>query len=583
MPTPLSTRCSAFREDLKVRLDSISEDQPVVHLLKEILLETNVTIFNHVECLFDSYKKCYLRPTSERNCEVENKEQKMMSVCHKNFLIQPSQSPCSVATGNELVSPIGDFVVPIMQKNRKRTFHPQDACNDELMYSKTKRFAAGNNVEESENCNFNVTENSWNASGKINLERTFRASLSNDAFFTPKGNEHLIESSQQLVLKSQCSDNTETSDFQCAPDFSNFASHKSDCTTSVSNEITTMKGIHQQKYMKQSTEQQFSPASEEPDDLNRSFGGLYFHYVLRPYPPSDIRATIPIQDFLIAKKERDRFKEDACILKRDRHLFVYNLDAKGSYKYHEFNFAKPAETLKVQWVRDLREEHLLRQDSWNPFSIFGSAPPEVDTNELFPLRMYNQISAADRMKHPAIRLGRLELEWKRRTGKIVNLKIDDTATAAKMESIIGRFHMQKNSYQQWLAWFSRSIDYNEWKRISTHLKNRWKQEDEMDLNWKHDHLSLVEIQWLSKVMEWSEDKRDIVAIRQPCFCPAPNPSSNWGWNDRRHVLQNCATSRMSESICGPNLSLHRIRGTFKSPTKPANVPSMYFKSPFQSH
>ncbi|KEP65867.1 UNVERIFIED_CONTAM: hypothetical protein HHA_315360 [Hammondia hammondi] len=214
-----------------------------------------------------------------------------------------------------------------------------------------------------------------------------------------------------------------------------------------------------------------------------------------------------------------------------------------------------------------------RQDAFNPFTVFGEAPPELVLSEIYDQRHYTHVSAQTRASHPVIaRLAashgeavasrdsegdrRLQLQESRRdltamkgiapeeakrlwTEALENLQRKRDDRTERGGQVTAAFHRELVKYG-----FARQLDVTAFReKLLPALEAWWKGQCDIELDWRHDPLTGEECAWYAEAMHALTDATDIMTVKQLCFCPTPPPYKPWSWTDSRFRLRQKTEAR----------------------------------------
>ncbi|KAF8821328.1 hypothetical protein IE077_002145 [Cardiosporidium cionae] len=296
----------------------------------------------------------------------------------------------------------------------------------------------------------------------------------------------------------------------------------------------------------------YDRVKQHPKDTN------YFHRILRPILPRIPKENFDIGSLLVLRKGgplnpntrpllQDR---DLTFIPRDWSTVISVKSRFNEIKeYFRWMEAYANTIRKGAWYSEMLTSDsvvttLQEQESWNPFSVFGSAPKAVNLNEIFDFSAYNRWATSDARWHSKT-LRQLYEE------KLIQKPTDP-------------------------------ISENDWKIVHKALKKKWFEECKLELDWRMDPLKLDESLWYIDYCGLVVDKADIVSEEQVCFCPTPNPRSHFGWMDPRSATTKYYNGRrasggyitsplplLQQQLHSPNLSIDRVcKGKLMSLNKP---------------
>lgn len=151
----------------------------------------------------------------------------------------------------------------------------------------------------------------------------------------------------------------------------------------------------------------------------------------------------------------------------------------------------------VDWSRkDCVKAALDAQKFWNPFSIFGSAPPSVHLPDIFDYNFYKNFAPLEVLKTNAVFKGLCNME---------QINIDN------------------------------GLNDCDWPLVREYLEKRWNNQVSLDCDWQCDELEISEVFWYLNIMSKHQDQSHSVYTLEPCYCVTPDPQFSRGlmWNDPR--------------------------------------------------
>ncbi|PHJ20725.1 inner centromere ark-binding region protein [Cystoisospora suis] len=253
------------------------------------------------------------------------------------------------------------------------------------------------------------------------------------------------------------------------------------------------------------------------------------------------------------------------------------------------------------------------QEKFNPFTVFGEAPPEVVLSDIYDERHYTYVSVNTRASHPAIfRLlsGRrhqglrgldnameqrgaarhpLDEEERRIRIRQTQEKLRDQVASGEIsaEEAQRRWvrelqeslnkeeqdtRKQLKAFQDELIQhgFSGKLDARAFReKLLPALEAWWRGQCEIELDWRHDPLTSEECTWYIEAMGAVVDATDVISFKQACFCPTPPPYQPWAWTDSRFRLRQKAeqeraarlkTANEKKEKMGMRCNRQRVRG-----------------------
>ncbi|PHJ24784.1 hypothetical protein CSUI_001354 [Cystoisospora suis] len=257
---------------------------------------------------------------------------------------------------------------------------------------------------------------------------------------------------------------------------------------------------------------------------------FFRHKVLRPTPELTSPPEFDLGLFLVRTAAVSKHTDDVAPLLEDRELMAdskvlkeyvscpvdgQHLTAserlrtakvladipKVKNQYHVGGDMQKANWYRSSSLEDEKEEKdtlmeslLETQDSWNPFSIFGSSLPCVELEDVFDYEVYKTTSPSARVSHPLFRR-------------------------------LAQFFEFKDLW--------RTVTRAEWERVRSAFKTHWKKQYKLDLDWRNDPVTVDEFMWMLEANGQKEDKTSCVFEAEVCFCVTPNPTENFAWNDPR--------------------------------------------------
>lgn len=218
------------------------------------------------------------------------------------------------------------------------------------------------------------------------------------------------------------------------------------------------------------------------------------------------------------------------------------------------------------------------QENFNPFTVFGEAPPEVVLSEVYDERHYTHASVYTRASHPAIcRLvsgrkqpessaldnaathGREERHEDEKRDKLrqTQEKLRDQVARGEISAEEAQKRWvrvlqetsdkeEQDPRKEWKAFqeelvrhgFSGKLDGKAFKeKLLPALEAWWRGQCEVELDWRHDPLTSEECTWYIEAMGAVVDATDVISCKQACFCPTPPPYQPWAWTDSRFRLR----------------------------------------------
>nr|CCA30075.1 hypothetical protein, conserved [Neospora caninum Liverpool]CEL71321.1 TPA: hypothetical protein, conserved [Neospora caninum Liverpool] len=354
--------------------------------------------------------------------------------------------------------------------------------------------------------------------------------------------------------------------------------------------------------------QEDEPSGQEGKERSEVFG----HRVLRPLRSKNLHENYDALIDIVAFAKRRCEKETMELLRRDVQILYYarGLHHPSHVKTFQRQAQQPLTTATTHappppssyslpsvtaalaagaqphpcpsWAT--REElgaAMSRQDAFNPFTVFGEAPPELVLSEIYDQRHYTHVSAQTRASHPVIaRLAashgggevglsrdneeerRLQLQ-KRQIQEALRDRAarkeitPDEAKRLWLEaledlqrkrgdrgverggSVSAAIHQELVKYG-----FARQLDVTIFReKLLPALEAWWKGQCDIELDWRHDPLTSEECAWYAEAMHALTDATEIMTVKQLCFCPTPPPYKPWSWTDSRFRLRQKTEAR----------------------------------------
>ncbi|RQX70914.1 inner centromere protein, ARK-binding region protein [Toxoplasma gondii CAST] len=343
---------------------------------------------------------------------------------------------------------------------------------------------------------------------------------------------------------------------------------------------------------------------EEAGHEGKKRSEVFGHRVLRPLRSKNLHENYDALIDIVAFAKRRCEKETMELLRRDVQILYY---ARGlHHPTHVQTFQRqaqhpltsgaapqgpppsfsslPSVTAALaagahphpcpSWAtREELRAAMSRQDAFNPFTVFGEAPPELVLSEIYDQRHYTHVSAQTRASHPVIaRLAashgeaaasrdsegdrRLQLPESRRDLMARKGIAPEEAKRLWMEAledlqrkrddmterggqVTAAFHRELVKYG-----FARQLDVTAFReKLLPALEAWWKGQCDIELDWRHDPLTGEECAWYAEAMHALTDATDIMTVKQLCFCPTPPPYRPWSWTDSRFRLRQKTEAR----------------------------------------
>ncbi|GAB67661.1 hypothetical protein PCYB_122280 [Plasmodium cynomolgi strain B] len=178
---------------------------------------------------------------------------------------------------------------------------------------------------------------------------------------------------------------------------------------------------------------------------------------------------------------------------------------------------------KPKWSNEHNlKKLLLKQQNYNPFTIFGTSIKEVHLEEVFTLDVYNNyVTNEDRFRNKIL-----------------------------YDLYVGKYI--QNLYHR--------IDYQEWTFVLDSLKKQWKYFTNLECNMFLDPLLLEEILWYIDENKMYKDKSEEMYTYEYCFCPTPDPAKEMNLNDVKHFAKSMAERyTFQQNVKYKKLSLNEER------------------------
>ncbi|KMZ91282.1 hypothetical protein PVMG_00156 [Plasmodium vivax Mauritania I] len=213
-----------------------------------------------------------------------------------------------------------------------------------------------------------------------------------------------------------------------------------------------------------------------------------------PTPNNDINGSDELQKEVL---EINRKMENLNIKSLDKHSTEVYIKEASRYEKKIKLIEKP------KWSNEQNlKKLLLKQQNYNPFTIFGTSIKEVHLEEVFTLDVYNNyVTNEDRFRNKIL-----------------------------YDLYVGKYI--QNLYYK--------IDYQEWTFVLDSLKKQWKYFTNMECNMFLDPLLLEEILWYIDENKMYKDKSEDMYTYEYCFCPTPDPAKEMNLNDVKHFATSMA-------------------------------------------
>ncbi|KJP86886.1 hypothetical protein AK88_03499 [Plasmodium fragile] len=213
-----------------------------------------------------------------------------------------------------------------------------------------------------------------------------------------------------------------------------------------------------------------------------------------PTPNNDINASDELQKEVL---EINQKMENLNIKSLDKHSTDVYIKEASRYEKKIKLIEKP------KWSNEQNlKKLLLKQQNYNPFTIFGTSIKEVHLEEVFTLDVYNNyVTNEDRFRNKIL-----------------------------YDLYVGKYI--QNLYHK--------IDYQEWTFVLDSLKKQWKYFTNLECNMFLDPLLLEEILWYIDENKMYKDKSEEMYTYEYCFCPTPDPTKEMNLNDVKHFATSMA-------------------------------------------
>ncbi|CAA9989931.1 conserved Plasmodium protein, unknown function [Plasmodium knowlesi strain H] len=220
--------------------------------------------------------------------------------------------------------------------------------------------------------------------------------------------------------------------------------------------------------------------------------GLYDK--MEPTTNNDMNGSDELQKEVL---EINQKMENLNIKSLDKHSTEVHLKETSRYEKKIKLIEKP------KWSNEENlKKLLLKQQNYNPFTIFGTSIKEVHLEEVFTLDVYNNyVTNEDRFRNKIL-----------------------------YDLYVGKYI--QNLYHK--------IDYQEWTFVLDSLKKQWKYFTNLECNMFLDPLLLEEILWYIDENKMYKDKSEDMYIYEYCFCPTPDPGKEMNLNDVKHFATSMA-------------------------------------------
>lgn len=345
---------------------------------------------------------------------------------------------------------------------------------------------------------------------------SYKKIRTNEYYLSPKHNHTHIET-DQFVLHYEKYKNKDVDDNPVELDYTDCYDFKekknnpygllSDSSSDSSSEESPVEEEYNANYLKESYDSFDNLESTEKkyEEILRDFNGKIplLHKILKEIPLKNRSNNFDICLYLLQRNGGELTNdENVCIL-RDKDIVKHSAlyDSKrGCLKARTGNVTN-VKLFHPKWYSKKHIiERMKEQSSFNPFTIFGSAPSLLDFGDVFDQDVYNKfVSRNSRKTHHILRA-------------------------------LGK--------QKVIANLGEQISDKEWPQVQDYLKKKWSKETNLELNWTCDPLLYEELEWYLSTNNQYLNMTDRVADIEVCYCPTLNPESYYAWNDSRVIYTN---------------------------------------------